>query len=55
MAWAGQLEHKEVLFHLLDTRREYNALAKIATKVHRTQRLGRNFTTYYFSLGQESR
>lgn len=52
MLWAGELGHKEVLFHLLDTRREYKALAKIATKVHRTQLLGRNFTTYHLTVGQ---
>ncbi|WP_281559960.1 N-acetyltransferase [Thalassomonas sp. RHCl1] len=52
--WAGELGHKEVLFHLLDTRREYKALAKMATKVCRTQLLGRSFTTYYFSVGQQN-
>ena len=51
MNWAGELGHKEVLFHLLDTRREYRALAKMATKVQRTKLLGRSFTTYYFSVG----
>lgn len=50
MLWAGELGHKEVLFHLLDTRREYKLLAKKATKVHRTQLLGRNFTTFHFSV-----
>lgn len=53
MNWAGELGHKEVLFHLLDTRREYKALAKLATKVQRTKLLGRNFTTYYFLVGQK--
>lgn len=48
--WALELGHKEVLFHLLDTRREYRGLAKMATKVSHTHLLGRNFTTYYFSL-----
>ncbi len=51
MDWASELGHKEVLFHLLDTRREYRALATMATKVKRTKLLGRNFTTYYFSVG----
>ncbi len=54
MLWANELGHKEVLFHLLDSRREYKALAKMATKVHRTQLLGRNFTTYYLSVGQQN-
>lgn len=50
MCWASELGHKEVLFHLLDTRRQYKALAKMATKVRRTQLSGRSFTTYYFSV-----
>ena len=54
MLWAGELGHKEVLFHLLDTRREYKALAKMATKVHRSQLLGRNFTTYHLSVRQQN-
>ena len=53
MIWASELGHKEVLFHLLDTRREYKALAKMATKVHRTQLLGRNFNTYHLSVEQQ--
>ena len=54
MFWAGELGHKEVLFHLLHTRREYKALAKMAVKVHQSQRLGRNFTTYHFSVEQQN-
>jgi hypothetical protein len=53
MNWAGELGHKEVLFHLLDSRREYRVLAKMATKVQRTKLLGRIFTTYYFSVGYQ--
>lgn len=53
MLWARELGHKEVLFHLLDSRREYKALTKMATKVHRTQLLERNFTTYHLSVGQK--
>lgn len=49
--WAGELGHKAVLFHLLDTRREYRALAKMASNVRRTRLLGRCFTTYQFSVG----
>lgn len=49
-SWARELGHKEVLFHLLDSRRKYKALEKIATKVHHTEMLGRSFTTYYFSI-----
>lgn len=54
MSWAKELGHKEVLFHLLDSRREYRALAKLATKVHRTELLGRCFTTYHFSVGKQN-
>lgn len=50
MGWAKQFEHKEMLFHLLDTRREYKVLAKMATKVDRHRLLGHNFTTYYFAV-----
>lgn len=53
MTWASELGHQEVLFHLLDSRREYKALAKMAIKVHRTNLLGRSFTTYYFSVGEQ--
>ncbi len=54
MCWAHELGHKEVLFHLLDSRREYKALAKMATKVHHTHLLGRCFTTYHFSVNQQN-
>lgn len=50
MSWAAELGHQEVLFHLLDSRREYKALAKMASKVQQTQLLGRNFTTYHFAV-----
>ena len=48
--WAKELGHKEILFHLLDTRREYKALAQTAIRVSKTQLLGRSFTTYYFEV-----
>ncbi|WP_297308205.1 N-acetyltransferase [Neptuniibacter sp.] len=32
LGWADELGHQEVLFHLLDSRREYKALAKMASK-----------------------
>jgi len=53
ISWASELGHKEVIFHLLDTRREYKTLAKLATKVHHTQLLDRNFTTFYFSVERQ--
>jgi len=50
MLWAKELGHKEVLFHLLDSRPEYKALKKTSTKTNKTELLGRFFTTYYFSV-----
>lgn len=50
--WAKELGHKEVLFHLLDSRREYKALYKLATNVHKTELMGRHFTTYHFSVDE---
>lgn len=48
--WASQLGHKEVVFHLLDSRREYKLLEKKANKVRSSQLLGRRFKTYYFQV-----
>ena len=45
LLWAGQLGHKEVVFHLLDSRREYKLLAKKANRVRSSQLLGRRFNT----------
>jgi len=50
MCWAKELGHKEILFHLLDSRPEYKALNKMASKVQKTELAGRCFTTYYLSL-----
>ncbi|MCQ1057817.1 hypothetical protein ACQKPX_09815 [Photobacterium sp. DNB23_23_1] len=50
LLWAGQLGHKEVVFHLLDSRREYKSLAKKANRVRSSQLLGRRFNTYYFPV-----
>ncbi|NER84389.1 MAG: GNAT family N-acetyltransferase [Leptolyngbya sp. SIO1D8] len=50
MNWAKEFGHKEILFHLLESRPEYKALKKMATKVHKTQLLGRCFTTYYIAV-----
>lgn len=50
MCWADELGHKEVRFHLLESRPEYRALNKIANKVDKTELLGRSFTTYYISV-----
>ena len=52
MRWAKELGHKEILFHLLETRPEYKALNRMATKVHKTEQLGRCFTTYHIPVGK---
>lgn len=50
--WADELEHKEVLFRLLDSRREYKMLKKMAKRVDQSEWSGRQFTTYHFSVEQ---
>ncbi|WP_040307085.1 GNAT family N-acetyltransferase [Agarivorans albus] len=50
MAWAKELGHKEVVFHLLETRPEYKALKRRAIKVQKTELLDRSFTTYFISV-----
>lgn len=50
MKWAKELGHQQVLFHLLDTRPQYKALNRIATKVKKSYLLGRQFITYYISV-----
>ena len=50
MNWAKELGHKEIIFHLLETRPEYRVLKRKATKVQKTKLLGRNFTTYFISV-----
>ncbi|MGJ8679273.1 N-acetyltransferase [Paraglaciecola sp.] len=51
MCWAKELGHKEILFHLLETRPEYKVLNRVATRVHKTELLGRCFTTYHVAVG----
>jgi len=51
MCWANEIGHKEILFHLLGSRPEYKALNRISTKVHKTEQLGRCFTTYHVPVG----
>ena len=50
MSWAKELGHKEIMFHLLETRPEYKFLKRKATKVKKTELFGRNFTTYFISV-----
>lgn len=51
MCWANEMGHKEILFHLLESRPEYKALNRISTKVHKTEQLGRCFTSYHVPVG----
>ena len=50
MLWAKEMGHKEIIFNLLETRPEYKSLKRKATKVQRTELLGRSFTTYFISV-----
>lgn len=52
ICWARELGHKEVIFHLLDSRPAYKTLNKIAMKVHKTELAGRYFTTYHIPVSQ---
>ncbi|WP_275909255.1 N-acetyltransferase [Aeromonas sp. 2MA4] len=52
MGWARSMGHREVLFHLLDTRPAYRFLARRSTRVKKTTLSGRGFTTYYLSVEQ---
>lgn len=50
MSLAKKMGHTEIVFHLLDSRPEYRALKRMATKVQPTELLGRRFTTYFISV-----
>ena len=50
MLCAKEMGHKEIVFHLLETRREYNSLKRRATQVQETELMGRAFTSYYISV-----
>ncbi|GAB1057846.1 MAG: hypothetical protein WAqPseu_19980 [Shewanella algae] len=52
MRWAKELGHKEILFHLLESRREYKVLNKMSTKVYKTELSGRCFTTYHLAVNE---
>ena len=46
LGWASEMNHSEVVFHLLDSRGEYRALRKMASEVISTRLMGRDFRTY---------
>ncbi|MBF5057380.1 hypothetical protein Y5W_02674 [Alcanivorax sp. 521-1] len=52
MGWASEFGHEEVVFHLLGSRPEYRSLARMARKVHRSELLGRRFTTYHLLVAR---
>ena len=52
MCWAKELGHKEILFHLLESRPEYKSLNKMSTKVYKTELAGRCCTTYHVDVGE---
>ena len=47
--WSRELGHQEVVFHLLETRRKYRALEKMAKEVKESEWMGRKFRTYILS------
>ena len=51
MGWAYELGHSEVIIHLLDSRRDYRFIRRLAREVYETELLGRRFTTYRLSVG----
>ena len=50
MGWAFELGHSEVIIHLLDSRRDYRFIRRLAREVYETELLGRHFTTYRLSV-----
>lgn len=52
MRWSVAFSHQTVLIHLLDTRREYRFLHKMASRVYATEMLGNRFTTYELDVSR---
>lgn len=52
VGWGRELGHNKLVFNLLESRREYKALRKIASKIECRQLLGRSFTTYHLPVIQ---
>lgn len=48
--WARDLGHSKVYIHLLDTRRSYRFLTKIAERVYPSKLYGHQFMTYEISV-----
>lgn len=54
MAWAREFGHEEVRIHLLETRREYRFLQRLASRVDGSMLMGRNFRTYHLPVANET-
>lgn len=52
LVWAGELGHREVALHLLQTRRRYRYLERLAHRVEVNHLLGDDFTTYWLAPAQ---
>jgi len=50
MCWAKTLGHKEIIFHLLDTRPNYKFIERKAVRVKKTELVGRIFTSYIIAV-----
>jgi len=46
MAWAAELQHNEIVLHLLHTRSEYRFLTQMALRVHHSTMFGTSYTSY---------
>lgn len=50
LQWAKEFGHKEVLIHLLDTRKESKYLRKISKSVYQSTMMGNLFTSYVIQV-----
>ena len=55
MAWAKEMGHGQLVFHLLDSRPEYKSLRKLACNIHTTELMGRAFTSYVIEVDKWQR
>lgn len=46
MKWAGELDHRNVVLHLFNTRPEYKFLRKMASRVDKSTVFGQEYTRY---------
>ena len=50
MGWVKELQHEEVVIHLLESRPEYEFLKRKSSKTYETNMLGRTFRTYHLRV-----